>query len=217
MKINVSSLTSKKIKMGQLKKDLPEIYALRKIVENGAWHERQDVFTHTMAVLEQLESLLRMKVFKPSKRKILQIELGKKVDNYTRKELLTISTLLHDIAKPITIMKDKAGMVRCPGHEFFGSGMVESFSLRFGLSKKDEDFVKRIVYSHGMIVEVLNQIMGKGNKEYYLSSYKNVVGDIYYELLLLFYSDLLGSDLKRLNPKEYKIRQNLTFDFLQNN
>ena len=217
MTIDISSLTSEKIKAGQFKKSLSEIYALKKVVENSAWHEKQDVFEHTMAVLEQLESLLKIKIFKPSKRKILQRQLNKRVGNYTRKDLLIVSTLLHDIAKPVTAIKDKTGIVRCPGHEFFGSDMVKSFSIRLGLDKKDEDFVKRIVYSHGLIVEVLNQIMDKSDKEYYLNSFKNVVGDIYYELLLLFYSDLLGSDLKRLNPKEYKIRQKLTFDFLQNN
>lgn len=217
MKIDISSLTVKKIRTGQFKKGLPEIYALEKVVENSAWHDKQNVFEHTMAVLEQLESLLKMKVFKPSKKKILQKQLKERVGNYTKKDLLIVSTLLHDIAKPVTAVTDKMGIVRCPGHEFFGSDMVKSFSIRFGLDKKDEDLVKKIVYSHGLIVEVLNQIMDKGDKEYYLNSFKNVVGDIYYELLLLFYSDLLGSDLKRLNPKEYKIRQKLTFDFLQNN
>lgn len=216
MVIDISSLTSEKIRSGQFKKGLPEIYALKKVVENSTWHEKQDVFEHTMAVLEQLEFLLNMKVFKLSKKRILQKQLAKRVGNHTRKDLLIVSTLLHDIAKPVTAIKDKTGMVRCPGHELLGSEMVKSFSIRLGLNKKDEDFVKRIVFSHGFIVAVLDQIMDKGNEEYYINSYENMVGDIYYELLLLFYSDLLGSNLKRLNPKEYKIRQKLTFDFLQN-
>ncbi|MBU0998241.1 HD domain-containing protein [Patescibacteria group bacterium] len=217
MKINIESLTSKNIKAGQFKNDLPEIYDLKEVVEDNGWHKKQDVFTHTLAALKQLEIILDLKTFSSQKKDFLKKHLKEKIGNYTRKDLLIVSTLLHDIAKPITAMKDKTGIVRCPGHEFFGSVMVESFSSRLGLSKKDEEYVKRMVFYHGFIVEVLNQIMSKENKNYYLNSYKKAVGDIYYDLLLLFYSDLLGSNLKELNPKEYKIRKNLILDFLQSN
>jgi len=216
MKIKISSLTSKNIKAGQFKKDLPEVYALKKVVEDNGWHEKQDVFVHTMAVLKQLELLLDLKIFTPENKKLLQKQLKKRVGNHTRKELLVVSTLLHDIAKPITAIRDKTGVVRCPGHEFIGSTMIKKFSSRFGLNKKDEEFVKKIVFFHGYIVDIINQVMDKGKKEFYLNIYKEIFGDIYYELLLLFYSDLLGSDLKKLNPEEYKIRQNLVLDFLQN-
>ncbi|MFH1971676.1 MAG: HD domain-containing protein [Patescibacteria group bacterium] len=216
MAFQITSLTFKNIKSGQFKNNLPEVYDLKKVVEDNAWHKKQDVFEHTMAVLKQLEGLLDLKIFTSKKRKLLQKQLGTKVGNHTKKDLLVVSTLLHDIAKPVTAIKDKNGVVRCPGHELIGSTMIEKFSLRFNLNKKDEEFVKRLVFSHGYIVEILNQIMNKGNKKFYLASYKKVVGNIYYELLLLFYSDLLGSDLKELNPSEFRTRQSLILDFLQN-
>lgn len=211
MSIKLSLLSSENFQAGYFKKDLPEIYALAKVIENGPWHNNQNVFEHTMAVFKQFELLFKENILKSQIIEQLKLKVGK----HTRKELLTISVLLHDIAKPVTFVKDKTGMVRCPGHEFFGSNMIKLFSSRFGFDKKDEAFVRNIVFYHGYIVETLNQIMDKGNKKYYIESYKEIVGNIYCELVLLFYSDLLGSDLKQSNPEEFNKRKNLTLEFLQ--
>lgn len=213
--VNISLLTPKNFKAGKFKKVFPEVYALKKVVEDNAWHKKQDVFEHTIAVLNQLERLLKMKMFDSRKNKLLRNHLNENVGNHTREELLIVSTLFHDIAKPVTAIKDKHGIVRCPGHELFGSAIIEKFSPLLGLNKKDEEFVKRIICSHGFIVEAQNQIIDKGNKTYFMDNYKRAVGNIYYELLMLFYSDLLGSDLKKLNPQEFKTRQNLILDFFK--
>jgi hypothetical protein len=214
MSIDIKSLISTNILSGKFKNDLPEIYSLKDTVEDNGWHNKQDVFSHTLSVLKQLENNLQLNMFTEKKRELLKKQLNTKVGNYSRKELLIVSTLLHDIGKSVTDIKDKNGIIRCPGHEFVGSTMIESFSPRFGFDKKDEEFVKKLVFYHGYIFEMLNQIMSNGDKEFYINSYKKAVGDIYYELVLLFYSDLLGSDLEKLNPIEFKIRKELVLNFL---
>jgi hypothetical protein len=44
--------------------------------------------------------------------------------------------------------------------------------------------------------------------------YKEIVGDVYIELLLFMYADMTGSDLKEINPKEFKAREKLIIELL---
>ncbi len=215
-KVNISQLTSINLKKGGYEKELPEFYLLKKIIEDNAWHDKQSVFDHTIAVLEKLEEVIRLNLFHGKRKIFIKKQLDSKVGNYSRKNLLIVSTVLHDIAKPISVIKDPNGVVRCPEHEAFGSVIAENFSSRFGFDKKDEGFVKRMINNHGLIVEIQNQVIKKGKKELYFGIFKKIVGNIYIELLLLFYSDLLGSDLKRLNKSEFNKREELVLDFLQN-
>jgi len=87
-----------------------------------------------------------------------------------------------------------------------GAARVKIFSERFDLSKKDEDYVEWIVRYHGFINEILGLILVNRTKEKYLQIFKETVGDVALELVLLMHADLLGSDLARTDKKAYDDR-----------
>lgn len=212
--IDILSITSEKLKKGKYKSVLPEYYALKSVTENNPWHLRQKVFDHVVAVFAGLEKVLELNFLKTNTRNKIQNHLGKKVGKFTRKELLIVATLLHDIAKNKAVITDPSGNTKSPGHEIIGSIIVEAFSSRFILDKRGEVFVKRIVQYHGFVNDILTLILDKKQKNFF-RIFKEAVGDISLELLLFMYADILGSNLKKLSPKEFAVRLNLITNLLE--
>ena len=134
----------------------------------------------------------------------------------SRKEVLIVATLLHDIAKTETLVKSPDGTARCPGHELIGAGMVGKFTERFGLGKQDEEYVERIVRYHGLISDFLTLIISNGKRERYLEIFRETVGDVGIELVILMKADLLGSDLEKGNKKGYDDRMVILSFMLDN-
>ena len=230
-KENISLLNKKNIKSGKLAELIPEFYELKKVVENSAWHNREAVFDHTLSVLGNLE-----KIIWNSKKEIRQV-LNKIVDKNSRKNLLYIAALLHDIGKTETIADLGGGVRGCPGHEKKGAEKVKKILKRFNLSPKEFKIITDIVRNHG----VIHDIIGLGCKDFQKSvgkerglthamagledknfqkEYKNFKkkfsNNIYLELILLAFADTIGSYLKKTKPAEFHHRINFYKKELKN-
>jgi UTP:GlnB (protein PII) uridylyltransferase len=151
-------------------------------------------------------------LFAKPQEKIIKHVLGEKVGRYSRKDLLIVSAILHDIGKPVTLITKSDGTTSCPAHEIVGSSLIPLFSKRLSLAKKEEYYIRKIVEYHSLIIDIQNQIIIKSKKEYYFNIYKTLVNDVKIELLLLHLSDLLVSDLNKTNPIEFEKRKKLTID-----
>jgi len=213
-KINILSITSKKLNRGDYRTVLPEYYALKSLVENNSWHLKQNVFDHCVAAFKGLEEVFKLKFLEKKDKNRIEKYLKKKVGCWSRKELLIIATILHDIGKMDTLITDSSGSTRCPAHEIIGSILVKKFTKRFGLDKKGQAYVEKIVRYHGFISDILALAIEKGDKDKYYHLYKEVVGDVNIELLLWMYADDLGTDLKKIMPKEFEAREKLIAEFL---
>lgn len=216
-KINVFSITAKDLQKGKYKKLLPEYYELNSVIENSPWHLNQSVFNHMVAVFKGLEKVLGFSFIKGEIKKEVLKHLQTKVKKHSRKELLIIATLLHDIAKKETIIEEQSGIKRCPAHEIIGSNMVKKFSSRFDLSNNETKIVEKIVHYHGFTNDILTLALSKNRISRYCSIFREIVGDIYIELFLLMYADILGSDLEKSNKQEFDKRLELITNFLGKN
>ena len=196
--IDILGITAKKLKTREYEAIFPEYYALEAIVENGHWHQRQNVLDHVIGVFAGLETILASTSFGS----YLEETIGTK----SRRELLVVATLLHDIAKVDTLVKKEDGAAGCPGHELIGAARVSQFSARFGLDAVAESYVERIVRYHGFISEILSLIISTGQKEKYLNLFFTTVGDVAIELTLLMHADLLGSDLMKSDNQGFDER-----------
>ncbi len=198
MNKNVRVLNKTNIKSGKLINLIPEFYELKNIVENNDWHCQENAFDHTLSVLDNLEKVLH-KLNKETKQ-----FLNEKIGNSTRKELLKIAALFHDIAKKETIVNDN-GLTLCPRHEAKGSIKAKSILKRFQLSDNDLKFVLSIVKNHGLIHKILRPENRNFQKE--LASFKkSFFHHIYPELILLAFADTAGSYLIKTHPQEFKSR-----------
>lgn len=75
---SILHLTAEEIKADALKAILPELYELQEVYETNAWHNHQQVFTHTLNVFSYLKK-------------------------YSQNNLLLWAGLLHDIGKKESI------------------------------------------------------------------------------------------------------------------
>ena len=194
--IKLPELNVKKIKSGKFEKLIPEFYKLKKVIENNPWHNKESVFNHTLSVLNNLE-----KIIQNSKKEIKQA-LNKIVDKNSRRTLLYIAALLHDIGKEETITNLGGGIKGCPGHEKKGAQKTEKILKRFNFSKKEFKIIMDIVRNHGTI----HDIIGLGVQEY--KNFKKKFTDIYLELILLAFADTIGSYLEKSKPAEFRYRIN---------
>jgi len=195
--IKVSAISVGKLRNKQFQNELPEFFELEKFIENNAWHNNDSVFNHTLAVLDELEKLLKNINNK------IDSYLNQKVDGYTRRELLFLGTLFHDIAKSDVLVKN-GDSTSCPKHEEVGFEKVKSILDRFDLSDREKAIVANIVKYHGEIHIILDPNNDKINEQF--NKFKSERHDIFTELILLAMADTLGSQLKDNDLDNYKFR-----------
>jgi UTP:GlnB (protein PII) uridylyltransferase len=145
MHLSLSDLTSARLEAGEFKATLPEVYALSETLENNSWHNNQNVFEHTVSVLKNLEQLIKLWC---QEKPWLKIYLEQPYYRYSRQHLLVVATILHDIAKPQTLIVNEEGLTSCPGHERIGSTLALAFFERFVLDDVGQILVNRIVRDH---------------------------------------------------------------------
>lgn len=195
--LKVSAINIEKLRNNQFQKELPGFFELKNYTENNSWHNNDSVFIHTLTVLEELEKLL-----KTANNKI-NTYLSTKIDNYTKKDLLFLGTLFHDIAKSDSFVKSNDS-TSCPKHEELGGEKVKPILNRFDLSNREKEIVIRIVKYHGEIHIILDPQNDKLEEQY--QKFKFERHDIFMELILLAMADTLGSQLKDNNPEEFNFR-----------
>jgi len=198
--LKISDINIEKLRSSRLQKELPEFFKLKRFVENdNYWHNNDSVFDHTLRVLEELEKLL-----KTTNNKI-NFYLNQKVDNYTRKDLLFLGALFHDIGKSDSFVKS-GDFTSCLKHEELGSKKVKPILDRFDLSDREKNIVIKIIKYHGKLSDIARPGSDSLEEEY--EKFKSEYSSIFVELILLTMADTLGSQLKNNRPEEFNFRIN---------
>ena len=158
-KVNISVLNKRNIKSGKLTDLIPEFYELKELVESNYWHNKETVFDHTLSVLDNLEKIIR-NLKKETKQK-----LNKIIEKNSRKNLLRVAALLHDIGKKET-MVDSNGFMDFPGHEQKGAEKAKKILKRFNISRKESKIVTDIIKNHSLAHEIITPKNPNFQKEY---------------------------------------------------
>lgn len=186
-KIKVSTILDiGKIKKNEFANEIPEFYELEKVIENNDWHDNDSVFNHTLTVLSHLE-----KILKKTKKVILRY-LNKKIDSCSRKEILFLATIFHDIAKKETIVREGT-KTRTPGHEREGAKKVRKILSRFDLSNREKNFVAEIIKNHDTVHSFLKSEAKDRDKS--LNKFKDD-SNVFWEVILLGMADTLDCQPK---------------------
>ncbi len=143
--IQIQDVTEEKLRSGKLRRLLPEIYDLKRVVENNVWHKNQTVFDHTVGVFQGMREVLDFRLNETLKARLASTQVG----TLSRSEALLAAALLHDIAKPVTWKRDVTGITSCPWHEEIGSTMVPAFADRLCLDLMDVQHIQSLIKGHG--------------------------------------------------------------------
>jgi poly(A) polymerase len=107
---------------GLMRAILPELEAMKGVLQPEQFHPEGDVFVHTRLML----SMLPEKVSVP----------------------LVFSVLFHDVAKPVTARVDKTGRIRFNEHDRIGAEMTETIMRRLRFSGAEIEATVEMVRQH---------------------------------------------------------------------
>jgi len=202
--IEIKDITIEKIKSGEIKNELPEFYDLKDVFENNSWHH-ETTFEHVLSVLEKYNNFLDNHNLN---------YLDEKVENNSKKDLLKIAILLHDMSKKETIVQNDDGTTSFPKHEAKGGMKIKNILDRFNIADKEKEYIISIVSNHGQPHNILSD---RENCEQKLKDLENEIKDFYRETLILVMCDTMGSKLKENNEEEYSFRVGKYKDILDIN
>ena len=125
-----------------LSKIIPEIELMRG-VKQGPYHHL-DVWFHSIETLRQLELLFEELKHKLIINKYLNDKIG---NEHSRRDLMKLGALFHDIGKPQTLKIEKGR--RCfHGHERLGYKITKDICQRLKLSNKEIDTINKMIFCH---------------------------------------------------------------------
>ena len=129
-------------KLGILGVLFPELSPMRGL-KQGPYHHL-DIFKHSLETLRQLELII--KSF--SRNKDITDYLDEVISGTrSRRALLKLGALLHDIGKPVSLRRFKK-RIMFHGHELTGSRIANAIALKLKLSNDEIAILRKMVFLH---------------------------------------------------------------------
>ena len=131
--------------------------------------------------------------------------LNKKINSHSKKELIKVAILLHDISKKETIVIADNKTTSFPNHEEEGEVKAKKLLDNFDISQEEKEFIVSVISNHGKPHVILRD---RNNCDSNLNKLKKEINEIYRETLILAMVDTIGSKLKQNNKGNYNFRIN---------
>lgn len=134
----------------------PLFLRLKEVVENGPYHDHEDVYSHVLKVKDTALREINVDFIKntDAKSRFLNFIQGD-FHGCKRGDIMILIALLHDIGKVLHIKEGKitrpilatndVGQTFCPGHEYWGSNIVNKF---IDLPKEIVEYVAAVIRNH---------------------------------------------------------------------
>jgi poly(A) polymerase len=175
-----------------------------------------DVFNHSVEVVATAEFLLRESKWEYGEDDLLKsTPWSKEISEHfneevssgsSRRVLLKLGALLHDIAKPLTRTVDEAGRTRFLGHPREGAAIAVKVMERLRFSSKEIRLIENLVYHHLRPAQMSNNGLATSRAVFrYFRDTENAGLDI----LFLALADYLATHGPRLDIKEWKHHNHL--------
>lgn len=182
----------------KLEQIIPQVKSMKSVGE--CKYHIVNCFQHSINALEEFESLIKEKVFFPSHlEKVVDDYLSIRLEkNITKKSILKLGILLHDVGKPDCKTIDNNGRVHFKGHEVVGALQAEKIGHNLGLSLDAVEILNKYVKYH-MTLLALYKSNNMIKKDLY--DLFDELGDEIIGVVILGYVDIV-STRKLLNPNE---------------
>jgi tRNA nucleotidyltransferase/poly(A) polymerase len=126
---------------------LPEIGAMRRATQSAPHHFT--VWEHSIRALDAVESLLGdLRLLAPHDARLVGHLAEPLGAGLTRRHVLKLAVLLHDVAKPETRSVDPDGRVRFTGHDRLGAERVATVAGRLRWPGRATEVLVRLVRQH---------------------------------------------------------------------
>ncbi len=177
--------------IGLMEQIVPEIARTRGMEQNEYHH--LDVWGHSMLTLEFFE---QDPIPDPLENYLAETEdylNYEPVKGRSRRSLLKMAAMLHDVGKPATRTIDINGRIRFFDHNLEGAEMVENIGKRLRMATREIAFLSKIVKDHmyplGLIV-FLRKPKSAKERDRTIRRFIQRTGSEWLAILLLSYADL---------------------------
>jgi poly(A) polymerase len=120
---------------GLMRAILPELDAMKGVLQPEQFHPEGDVFVHTQLMLQMLPAEVSVS--------------------------LVFAVLFHDVAKPVTATVDKTGRIRFNEHDRIGAEMTEAIMRRLRFSGAEIEATVEMVRQHMVFKDAPNMRVAK--------------------------------------------------------
>jgi putative nucleotidyltransferase with HDIG domain len=169
---------------------LPEIHAMRAAGQSPP--HRFTVWEHSLRALEAADALLAdLRLLAPHDAQIAAALAEPLGSGLTRREVLKLAVLLHDVAKPETRSVEADGRTRFIGHDRIGAERVAAIGARLRWPGRAIDVLTRLVRHHlrPMHLGMLGEISRRARYRFHRD-----VGEEVAALVCLTIADAAGTD-----------------------
>lgn len=196
-------------------KALPELDALRRVVEQSDWHN-DSALQQSLRLfhwVKRLPALLLETTSAPQAtlRALLISSVDPEQGRYNTQELLAFAALVHDLGKAETFQRLPDGTTRCPGHEAVSARMAPAICARFDFTPAETCFITHLVGAHGEPYALFKKItsLPTPQQQEQIRRFEAQHAHYLLPLLLIAWGDLLTSHLQTIRPVKYEA----VFDF----
>lgn len=166
-----------------------------------------DVWGHLLHAVEHAERITKGHQNSPIFTLIYWTEdtdayFGQQVfDGHSRRTLLKLAALFHDIAKPQTKQKDADGRTRFPGHSEAGAEMADGRLARLRIESKGIEMVHKMVEHHLRPSHMMQGVAVPTERA--IRRYFRDVGNVAIDTLYLCQADFLAAKGPELNASDW--------------
>jgi putative nucleotidyltransferase with HDIG domain len=169
---------------------LPESEPMRTATQSAP--HRFTVWEHSLRALEALEALLDdLGLLGPHGARVAAYLAESLGGDLTRREVVKVATLLHDVGKPATRSVDPDGRVRFSGHDRLGAERAAAIAGRWRWPGRAADVLERLVRQHlrPMHLAMAPEVTRRARYRFFRDLGEDVPG-----LICLTIADAAGTD-----------------------
>ena len=122
-------------------------------------------------------------------------------DGYSRRTMLKLGALFHDIAKPQTKQQDDTGRTRFPGHSELGAEVTTERLRQLRFESKSISMVAKMVEHHLRPAHMMQGVEVPTSRA--IHRYFRDVGNVAVDTLYLCQADFLAAKGPELNPDDW--------------
>lgn len=132
---------------------------LKNIVENGPYHDHEDVYSHSIKVKDTALKAITADFISNAEAKKRFLEFTEEnFYGFKRGDIMILTALLHDVGKMLSIKEgdnirplfstDSEGKTSCPGHEYWGSTIVGQVIKDLSLPEEVVSLISQVIKLH---------------------------------------------------------------------
>lgn len=194
----------------------PLFLQLKNTIENNTYHNQEDAHSHSIKTKNIALGAIKGDFIKnpDAKQKFLEFVNGD-FNGMKRSEIMVFVALLHDIGKILNtkndnkthsiLVTDPRGNTACPGHEYWGSTIINEVLKGLSLNKKIVEYIANIVKLHDTFNESYFASKENWPFDLLMNDVKSRAESLYKEVLFNVYCDCYSATPYQ-NAKEMIIK-----------